>query len=423
MKKKLISTYLFLTIIFCTFNVDDCLCQWVQMSNGIGNNRAINTFTQLGNLIIAGTLTNGVFISSNNGENWLQTSLSDKEINVLSVKGNTILAGVNDGIYISIDNGGSWSFISLNMEYGEVTSFAVSGNNIFAGTRGPVPNAIYGVFISTNNGIDWTHTNINDRIISLASSDNILYAGMFNSGFNYGLYHSTNSGANWIQSNLDAIANCFTISGSNAYLGAEGISNGVYRSTNNGINWMQTGLSNKYILSLASSGNNLFAGTMSSDSGFYISTNNGQNWKLKNEGFGYYPQIKSLIIVNDYIFAGTTDKSVWRRPLSELITNTQNISSEVPKAFLLEQNYPNPFNPSTIIKFNIKDSRFITLKIYDLLGKEVITLVNENLKSGTYEVPFSINQLSDIRLSSGIYFYSLYADGIRIDTKRMVLVK
>ena len=100
----------------------------------------------------------------------------------------------------------------------------------------------------------------------------------------------------------------------------------------------------------------------------------------------------------------------------------RQISTAVPDGFYLYQNYPNPFNPSTIIRFQIKDSRFVSLKVFDILGKEVATLVNEKLHSGIYEVPFSINQFSNNQIPSGVYFYRLSTDGFS-ETKKMLLIK
>lgn len=102
--------------------------------------------------------------------------------------------------------------------------------------------------------------------------------------------------------------------------------------------------------------------------------------------------------------------------------SVKEISSIVPDKFALYQNYPNPFNPTTKIKFDVpsnvnREKSNVKLTIYDLLGKEVATLVNENLKAGTYEISFEGNNFS-----SGIYFYSLKA-GNYIETKRMILVK
>jgi hypothetical protein len=99
------------------------------------------------------------------------------------------------------------------------------------------------------------------------------------------------------------------------------------------------------------------------------------------------------------------------------LTGIQPISNKIPDSYRLEQNFPNPFNPRTIIRFQIKDSRFVSLKVYDILGREIETLVNEIQKPGEYEVSFDAG-----KLSSGIYFYRLIA-GEYSETKRMILLK
>lgn len=93
------------------------------------------------------------------------------------------------------------------------------------------------------------------------------------------------------------------------------------------------------------------------------------------------------------------------------------ISSEVPANYSLYQNYPNPFNPTTNIKFAVTKSGLVSLKVYDLAGKEVSTLVNESMAPGTYEYKFNATNLS-----SGIYFYTLKANGYS-ETKKMMLIK
>jgi len=93
------------------------------------------------------------------------------------------------------------------------------------------------------------------------------------------------------------------------------------------------------------------------------------------------------------------------------------ISNVIPDKYLLYQNYPNPFNPVTNIKYQIANNSFVSLKIYDILGKEVATLVNEKLKAGIYEAKFDAGNIP-----SGIYFYKLVSDSYS-ETKRMVLIK
>lgn len=98
-------------------------------------------------------------------------------------------------------------------------------------------------------------------------------------------------------------------------------------------------------------------------------------------------------------------------------TSIQNISNEIPDQFSLSQNYPNPFNPTTIIRFDIQKPGFVTLRIYDILGKEVSILVSESLQAGTYEADFNASGLTN-----GVYFYKLEAGGLN-QVKKMVLLK
>jgi hypothetical protein len=94
---------------------------------------------------------------------------------------------------------------------------------------------------------------------------------------------------------------------------------------------------------------------------------------------------------------------------------------EFVNSYKLYQNYPNPFNPSTKIKYQIPEISFVILKIYDVLGNEIATLVNEELPAGKYEVEFSMGLINQT-LPSGVYFYQLYA-GSFVETKKMVLIK
>ena len=102
-------------------------------------------------------------------------------------------------------------------------------------------------------------------------------------------------------------------------------------------------------------------------------------------------------------------------------SNTIEVEINSPTKFSLEQNYPNPFNPSTNIQYAIASRQFVTLKVYDVLGKEVATLVNEEKVAGNYEVEFN-SELSIKNPASGVYFYQLKA-GDFIETKKTILMK
>ncbi|MDZ4712411.1 MAG: T9SS type A sorting domain-containing protein, partial [bacterium] len=98
-------------------------------------------------------------------------------------------------------------------------------------------------------------------------------------------------------------------------------------------------------------------------------------------------------------------------------TGISNLNLEIPDKYSLSQNYPNPFNPTTKINFSVPVNSLVKLKIYDVLGKEVMTLINEQKQAGNYAAEFN-----GANLSSGIYFFRMEA-GEFVDVKRMVLVK
>jgi hypothetical protein len=414
--RNIIISFVFFLFVHCTFKIYNCEAQWVQVSNGMGN-ISVPALASSGNYLFAGTWRNGVYLSTNNGTSWAQTSLNNRYVGSFAVNNNNIFAGTTIGVYLSTNYSTNWTQTSLNNR--DIYSLVANGNNIFAGVD-------YGVYLSTNNGTNWTQTSLNNRMVkAIAINGNDIFAG---TGVPcYGVYLSTNNGTNWTQTSLNnRCVFSLAINGSFIFAGAE---NGVYLSTNNGTNWILTSLNNKEILALAVNENNIFAGTGAN--GVFVSKDSGATWEQRNEGLGNLP-VFDFCILNSYIFAGTSEKSVYRRPLSELI-GIKPISTDIPKSFSLSQNYPNPFNPSTKIHFAIPPyaSPFgeggkgdVSLKVFDILGHEVSTLVNEQLKPGSYEVEFNGNNYP-----SGVYFYKLTvrqngsSTGDYSESKKMLLIR
>jgi hypothetical protein len=127
-------------------------------------------------------------------------------------------------------------------------------------------------------------------------------------------------------------------------------------------------------------------------------------------GTGFKVQIKST---NNLLVLDTSNTSFSVDYASAIEIN----NNPIPNVYSLSQNYPNPFNPSTTIKFNMKEAGLVSLKIYDILGREVSTLLNEVKPAGSYNINFNAADLT-----SGIYFYKIQA-GSYIQIKKMVLIK
>ena len=180
------------------------------------------------------------------------------------------------------------------------------------------------------------------------------------------------------------------------------------------------------VLAFTVSDTKLLAGIK--DEGVFLTTNNGVNWIEINEGL-LATDVRSLGISDTNLFAGTRE-GVWRRTLYEIIVSAEELPNHLPSSFSLFQNYPNPFNPSTKIRFTIPNviasgamqSQLVILKVYDVLGNEIETLVNEEKPAGTSEIEFDSHSGSVRILPSGVYFYRLTA-GDFIMTKKMILLR
>lgn len=145
-----------------------------------------------------------------------------------------------------------------------------------------------------------------------------------------------------------------------------------------------------------------------------LASNNGGNDNENGVGANHFitltPDLVSATVVNVFGTMGT-------HPLVDIVTDVNEIKDLVPMVYDLGQNYPNPFNPSTTIKFSIPEAGMVTLRVFNMLGQEVATLLNSEKTAGVYEASFDASALS-----SGIYFYTLDSKNFT-STKKMVLLK
>lgn len=196
----------------------------------------------------------------------------------------------------------------------------------------------------------------------------------------------------------------------------------IYKTTNYGQSWTNIGANlpniplNDVIVDPVYRPN-LYVAT---DAGVVYTTNMGASWNVLGTSLPEVP-VHDLTLHSPTrkLYAFTHGRSAWTIDLTGL-TSVQQASRTVPEKFTLEQNFPNPFNPSTVIRFAVPmtaSGTKITLKIFDLRGSKVATLVDGSLKSGTHEITFDARELA-----SGTYMYELSAGAFR-QTRKMVLVK
>jgi photosystem II stability/assembly factor-like uncharacterized protein len=366
----------------------------------------------------------GVFRTTDGGDRWtsVNNGLTNPYIRVLAVSGTSHIAGTGGGVFHSTDNGTNWAPVSSGLTDTSIGALAVSGSVTFAGTESG------GIYRSTDYGKNWSVAN--NRVVNSAwvaalavpSSGTKLFAGT-----DAGVFLSTDSGATWTATG--ATGNpiwALAVSGTSLFAGTSG---GVFSSTNDGTDWtaVNNGLNTRSLLhSFAVSGSNLFAGTWGG--GVFFSSDNGTNWSAVNDGIvPNNVMINALVAPGANVFAGTrsdpfsnfsvTNGGVYKRPLSEIVSGVRVSRNQVPALFRLEQNYPNPFNPSTMIRYGLLHRAHVTLSVFNTLGQQVATLVDENEEAGYHDVHFDGSGLA-----SGVYFYRLQAGNL-MQIRRLVLLR
>ena len=267
-----------------------------------------------------------------------------------------------------------------------------------------------GAFVSTDTGKTWKAINNGIRSFNGEPTSHI-YNFIFYDQYTYalssdGIYYSINGGKNWmLDSTLGgksfaSIGDVFFSGVDTAILSfkydltSRKILSAPRYSKNNEIN----------LKALASYNNILIAGGFY---GVYFSNDSGSTWNSLNEGWNIYRWCSLflytlMIIIYLLVYL---DIGVWRIPISQLITSIENTEENLPFSYFLLQNYPNPFNPSTRIEYSVPKECFITIKVYDVMGREVAALVGKKEQSGRHSVKFNATNLS-----SGIYFYQIKGD-------------
>jgi photosystem II stability/assembly factor-like uncharacterized protein len=272
---------------------------WFHTALAINASGHIFTGTSNG-AVFGGTQGGGVFRSTNNGDSWLNTGVTNPSVYALAINSTGfIFAGTSDGVFRSTNNGDSWIPVNTGMTNLSVRSLAINANgHIFAGTDSG------GVFRSTNNGDSWTPVNTGltiSLVYALAiNSSGHIFAGTL------GVFRSTNNGDSWTKVNNGLTNNnveSFAINSSKGHIFAGTRGGGVFRSTNNGDSWtkVNNGLTSTDVFSLAiNSSGHIFAGTF--DGVLLRSTDNGDSWTPVNSD--EIPVLSLVINSSGHIFAG-----------------------------------------------------------------------------------------------------------------------
>jgi len=412
--------------------------QWVdQTNNGFNNNSidySIDAYDSL-NAVVGGYYSQA-FITTDGGNNWMTydfSTVADSQdaIDASMPDPNHIWLATEQGMILNSTNGGvSWQIqfndtnITKNMDYVEMfdsTNGVAMGDALTFGATSAV------ILKTTDGGAHWN--SVNTQSFGGWSGDewrridfvNMNVGYFFESGGNpQKLYKTTDGGAHWDTTNYSQVDTySMVLKFYDENIGFSYNYDKIHYTLDGGDSWTTVSINDQgwgmdiAFIKKAGSFNVAVAGNGT----ISFSADTGKTWTadstLKEKGIYAirYPDSKHAWAITG--IGGP--RGVWYQKY-DVVADLKS-RDIIPDKFTLSQNYPNPFNPSTKIRYSLPQKGFVTIKVFDMLGRDVTNLINEEQNAGQHEVNFKANNLP-----SGIYFYRITAGGSAI-TKKMILLK
>jgi hypothetical protein len=392
--------------------------QWTQINNNLTN---LNTtgLALVGTTIYAGTASSGLFCSTDNGDSW---SAYSENGTLPSLNINGIDGGLNTGAGMFIYTTGGMANLQLGSSL-FVPPFELTREKksltLYRQYQDPSRIRIVG---TKNDGIFWTTDDVtwiegtgipagvsknirgfaceDIRVLAIAGTE----GGAFLSTDRGGSWTAANNGLTGDASKINNMFSVFALTKSGLYLA----------SLKKDTAWTPVVTTGDY---------RAYALDMTTMTYYFFGDNVGTSVNFQLGALAAIPltgisggAITSSLIYGSNIFVGTETGGIFRAPLSSFVTGVNKIN-ELPNTFKLSQNYPNPFNPTTTISFSLPSKSFVSLKVFDALGREVSTLVSKELTAGSYS-----QEWNAVNLPSGVYFYRLQAGNYN-ETRKLVLLK
>lgn len=412
---------------------------WLEQNSGVTVQLTSVSVPQPSNMGWICGYNGTVLRTSNMGTNWQNVSgngipATVQLVNICAIDYNIALTSGNINtatyLYRTTNGGANWSQVlfSASGRINAVVRIGGSQTNLLL--QGNPVSGRWFLWKSTNGGVNWdsaglylpqsgSETGFGNSMFSSYVYNNSVWFGTSNSR----LYYSTNAGATWTVQSTSPEVNSYVVWMFSGWPQGSGLVGGanLLQTSNYGISW--TGM--------ASLGTGNFSGISGSQypvdnpvfhmiwyvrntNIIYASYSGGQTWQIEHTApAGTYTHLNGNDPGGPW-WAVRTNGGI---SYHGMISGIQPISNEVPGEFKLYQNYPNPFNAGTKFKIQIPKFGLAKLVVYDVLGREVKTLVNQELKPGSYEITFDASNFP-----SGLYFYKLTANDF-IETRKMMLIK
>jgi photosystem II stability/assembly factor-like uncharacterized protein len=366
--------------------------------------------------------------TTNGGDNWSIKLYSTFFTRIKFLDNNTGIASDAFHLHKTTNSGENWTTLILPGDLMAEDMSVLNKDTIWICNH---EGLVGGAFLTTDGGLNW-------QVKTTESKPYHIY--MYNARIGFidnGFKKTTDGGNNWFS--ISGEGNFTDMYFIDSLTGWKTSDNGIMKKTiNGGLNWITQ--------TLPTGGNIFGAGaskimkvnkdTIWSVGDAYITggsppvrgilfrtTNSGSNW-------GYQLPDTSIHITSYYLGQFINKRIGWAYHVNPtgihtlvggdttFVMSTQNISTNIPDKYKLEQNYPNPFNSMTNVKVQMLKQGFAEIKVFDITGKLIKTLIKQNLSSGEHKVLFNA-----VDLMSGVYFYTLFVDGVRVDTKKAILIK
>jgi photosystem II stability/assembly factor-like uncharacterized protein len=403
---------------------------WVELNTGI--TKRLNSISSIKDVSVWACGTEGTVIrSTNSGDSWINANPEPSipaSIDLHHIystgSGSAFVCGndsQNSYIFKTSNSGLTWEQV-LIQPWGKFNAvhFPTDTSGIVVGS--PAAGR-WSIWKTTNGGNSWDSSGCYLRATgnekgfenSLWATGNKIWFGTDN----YRIYNSTDFGGTWTvySTGGEKISSSLWFD-YDFNIGYSGRSN-MIKTQNSGLFWQpETVPGTGDIVGITGSAHARFNWFVRNDNKIYVNPHNENLWQLDYttpSGNYTYITIEKNGYFSGAVFAAKDNGGISRTYF--LALGISQISGTVPKDYSLGQNYPNPFNPSTKIRFSVKRSSKVSLKIFDSAGRVVSIPANGYMPAGEYEVEF----ISE-GLSSGVYFYKLDSDGFT-ETKKMVLLK
>ena len=391
--------------------------QWTQMNTNLGST-TITGLARVGTTIYAGTASNGLFTSTNNGDSW-STYTGNDTLPSLAINGleGDVITGQN--MFIYTQNGMALLQPPTPLFVPPFEQNLTNKNiTLYRQYQSPSRRRIVGTKSSgvyfTDDDNTWTEASgipagATKNITGFMCQDiNTFILG----GTENGVGISTDRGSSWATASTGLSGDALKINSMFS----------IFALTKNGIYYTSLAAFTAWVPVISTGDFRVCASDMISGKYYFFGNNVGASVDLTTGSIANITlggisggAITSALLYGPYMFIGTETGGVFRTQLSTLTDVSEK--KEQPINFILSQNYPNPFNPTTTISFSLPSKSFVSLKIFDALGREVSVLVSEEMPSGTYSKQWNANNFP-----SGVYFFRLQA-GLFTETKKLMLLR